>query len=59
MTAGSCSCHSADLCGQIGEERDVHLLTLNREVLVETLSGAFRMVDGGLVLLREETHANR
>ena len=29
------SCQSAaDLCGEVGEERDVHLFTLNREILV-------------------------
>lgn len=50
---------AANLCGEVGEKRDVHLLTLNREVLVKTLCGAFGVVDGGLVFLREETYTNR
>lgn len=50
---------ATNLCGEVGEKRDVHLLTLNREVLVKTLCGAFGVVDGGLVFLREETYTNR
>jgi len=46
-----CKEKAADLCGEIGEGGDVHLLTLNREVLVETLRGALRVVDGGLIFL--------
>lgn len=47
---------NTDLGGEIGEEGDVHLLTLNGEVLVEALSGTFGEVDGGLVFLRGDTH---
>lgn len=47
---------NTDLRGEIREEGDVHLLTLDREVLVEALSGAFREVDGGLVFLRVDVH---
>lgn len=50
---------AANLCWEVGEKRNVHLLTLNREVLVKTLCGAFGVVDGGLVFLREETYTNR
>lgn len=50
---------AANLCGEVGEKRDVHFLTLNREVLVKTLCGAFGVVDGGLVFLREETCTNQ
>lgn len=49
---------NTDLGGEVRQEGDVHLLTLNCEVLVEALSGAFREVDGGLVFLREDTHAD-
>lgn len=48
---------NTDLGGEVRQEGDVHLLTLNREVLVEALRGAFREVDGGLVFLRGDTHA--
>lgn len=48
-----------DLGGEIREEGDVHLLTLDREVLVEALRGALREVDGGLVFLRGDTHRLR
>lgn len=49
---------NTDLGGEVRQEGDVHLLTLNREVLVEALSGAFREVDSGLVFLRGDTHAD-
>lgn len=45
-------CTAADLCGEVREKRDVHLLALHCEVLVQSLRGAFRVVDGGLVFLQ-------
>lgn len=46
-------CTAADLCGEVGEKRDVHLLALHCEVLVQSLRGALRVVDGGLVFLQK------
>ena len=43
----------ADLCGQIGQEGDVHLLTLNSQVPVQWVRRARGVEDGGFVLLWE------
>ena len=43
----------ADLCGQIGQEGDVHLLTLSSQVPVQWVWRARGVEDGGFVLLWE------
>lgn len=42
---------SADLRGQVGQEGDVHLLTLGSQVPVQQIQGACRVEDGRFVLL--------
>ena len=40
------------LGGQVGEEGDVHLLTLHGEVLVQAVGGALGVINGRLVFLQ-------
>ena len=45
------------LRGQIREERDVHLLTLRRQVVQQRLVGAFWVEDGWVVALKPKAQS--